>query len=66
MLMSTGHKDVARMIILVVAAVVVPALLLALGMDINARRRGTQAAPPQDPSAAPLTEQTYWGYVAHE
>jgi uncharacterized membrane protein YdfJ with MMPL/SSD domain len=41
------------MIILAVAAAVVPVLLIALGMDINARRRGTQASPPQDPSAAP-------------
>ncbi|WP_229068791.1 hypothetical protein [Actinoplanes sp. DH11] len=54
------------MIILVVAAVVVPALLIALGMDINARRRGTKASPPQDPLAAPLTKQTFWGYAAVE
>ncbi|MFC3385834.1 hypothetical protein ACFOHP_28435 [Couchioplanes caeruleus subsp. azureus] len=54
------------MIILAVAAVVVPALLIALGMDINARRRGTKASPPQDPSAAPLTEQTFWTYAVIE
>ena len=54
------------MMIILVAAVVVPALLIALGMDINARRRGTKASPPQDPAAAPLTEQTFWGYAAVE
>jgi hypothetical protein len=59
------HEDVSMTMILV-AAVVVPALLIALGMDINARRRGTKASPPQDPSAAPLTEQTFWGYAAVE
>ncbi|WP_194505981.1 hypothetical protein [Couchioplanes azureus] len=64
--MSTRHKDVSKMIILAVAAVVVPALLIALGMDINARRRGTKASPPQDPSAAPLTEQTFWTYAVIE
>jgi hypothetical protein len=64
--MSVRDKDVSRMVILVVAAAVVSALLIALGMDINARGRGTKASPPQDPSAAPLTEQTYWGYAAVE
>ncbi|WP_305785195.1 hypothetical protein [Symbioplanes lichenis] len=54
------------MIILGVAAVIVAALLVALGMDFNARKRGTKASPPQDPSAAPLTERTYWGYAAVE
>jgi hypothetical protein len=54
------------MMIILVAAVIVPALLIALGMDLSARRRGTKASPPQDPLAAPLTEQTFWGYAAVE
>ena len=52
--------------LLSVAIALVSALLLALSMDINARRRGTRAAAPQDPTAAPLTEQTFWGYAKVE
>jgi hypothetical protein len=50
----------------IVAIALVSALLLALSMDMNARRRGTKAAVPQDPSAAPLTEQTFWTYAKIE
>jgi hypothetical protein len=64
--MASRHEDVAMTFILVVAIALGSALLLALSMDINARRRGTKAAVPQDPSAAPLTKQTFWTYVKIE